>query len=140
MDKGTCVTESPMRAWCHRQGCSGLGGTDKGTPCPDSHLFCHAILLTGNRVCWKTVFLFLFYFILFYFKFQFSDLEAEPMVVIWWSIHEECARTDNSNCDRPLKVAPHSPNAFPVPFVTQSPPSTLILMHLQYPVLTIPNW
>ena len=78
----------------------------------------------------------LFYFILY----QFSDLEVEPMVVMWRSIHEECARTDNSNCDRPLKVAPHSPNAFPMPFVTQSPPSTLILMHLQYPVLTILDW
>ena len=30
----------------------------------------------------------LFYFFIFYFLYHFIDLEVEPMMVIWWSIHE----------------------------------------------------
>ena len=34
----------------------------------------------------------------------------------------EREQTGNCDCDEPLKVAPHSPDAFPAPFVTRSLP------------------
>ena len=72
-------------------------------------------------------------------------MEAEPMMVIWWSVHEcppqayECARTGNSGRNEPLKAAPRCPGTFPVLFVTQSPPNTLTLMYLLLTVLIIGN-
>ena len=51
----------------------------------------------------------------------------------------KCVWTDNCDYDEPLKVTPHSPDTFLVPFVTRSPPNTLSHMYVFSPVLSIWN-
>ena len=65
-----------------------------------------------------------------FFLIQFIDLEVEPMVVMCGLYMRSlslgwCAWTSNSSYNELLKVTPHSPDAFPVPFVTWSPTAHL---------------
>ena len=52
----------------------------------------------------------------------------------------ECKQTGNCDCDEPLKVAPHSPDAFPALFVTRSLPQHTPRMYVYFTILDIRSW
>src|SRR6266481_6249975 len=77
-------------------------------------------------ICLSQARLAIFIFI-FYFVFNLVTGGTEPMMVVMLFVLEGpplmnlCTTTDGCDYDGPLKVAPHSPDAFPAPFTIRSP-------------------